>query len=399
MLFQVLRTLIASVTVIHRKYLYLGPLIIRHFRLFLLGLNNIQNNRNSIFVCFSDQTNMCIRSKRFDDSKLLVGCFWILKHWQRAACPNLHVIFGWLIKINFWNVLRARSVFSLGFGVRIIHLLWLMSRRLAEVISTSTLTHRVHIAALTLIDCLVWRLLSHNFVVLVLVSALSWFNSFLVVGIQRFLLIDSHIIDCLAILIGCVVQRVGCFVYNGVSASHLVSAVSAWLSVAWSLRTLKVVHFQLWGAVLGSGEIGVGRLPIEVVGIIGILGAYVGCFAHLNGIIGLYLTFTADHVLLLQILRLSNFILTSFLLFHQSCWIWRNITVVLTSSWDSRTAWSWLYLRHLMDRSRWIYLQAIGTMIQIHGWTIIRLYVLLIYRILRYNLPILKNSVMTVLPI
>jgi hypothetical protein len=75
MLFQILCALIASVTVIDRKYLYLGPLIVRHFRLFLLRLNNIQNNGNSIFICFSDQTNMGIRSKRFDDSKLLVGCF------------------------------------------------------------------------------------------------------------------------------------------------------------------------------------------------------------------------------------------------------------------------------------------------------------------------------------
>ena len=70
---------------------------------------------------------------------------------------------------------------------------------------------------------------------------------------------------------------------------------------------------------MGSGEVGAGRLPIEVIRITGVLGAHVGCFTHLNGIIGLYLTFTADHVLLLQILRLSNFILTSFLLFHQSC--------------------------------------------------------------------------------
>jgi hypothetical protein len=299
MLFQILCALIASVTVIDRKYLYLGPLIVRHFRLFLLRLNNIQNNGNSIFICFSDQTNMGIRSKRFDDSKLLVGCFWILKHWQRAAGAYLHVIFGWLIKIDSGNVLRARGVFSLGFRVRLIHLLWLMPRRLAKVISASTLTHRVHIAALTLIDRLVWRLFSHNFVVLVLVSTLSWFNSFLVVGIQRFLLIDSHIIDCLAILISCVVQCVSCFIYNRVSASHLVAAVSAWLPVAWRLRTLKAVHFQLWGAVLGSGESGVGRLPIEVIGIIGVLGAHVGSFTHLNAIIGLYLTFAADHILLL----------------------------------------------------------------------------------------------------
>ena len=299
MLFQIFRTLIASVTVVDSKYLYLGPLIVRHFRFFLLRLNNIQNNRNSIFICFSDQANMCIRSKRFDDSELLVGRFWILKHWQGAAGTYLHVIFGWLIKINSGNVLRARSVFSLRFRVRLLHLLWLMSRRLAQVISASTLAHRVHVAALTLIDRLVWWLFSHNFVVLVLVSTLSWFNSFLVVGIQRFLLIDSHIIDCLAILIGGVVQRVCCFIYNGVSASHLVSAVSAWLSVAWRLRTLKAVHFQLWSAVLGSGEIGVGRLPIEGIGIIGILGAHVGCFTHLNAIIGLYLTFTADDILLL----------------------------------------------------------------------------------------------------
>lgn len=399
MLFQILRTLIASVPVIDRKYLYLGPLIIRHFRLLLLRLNNIQNNRNSIFICFSDQTNMCIRSKRFDDSELLVGRFWILKHWQRAAGAYLHVIFGWLIKINSGNVLRARSVFGLGFRVRLIHLLWLMSGWLAKVISASTLAHRVHVAALTLIDRLVWWLLSHDFVVLVLVSALSWFNSFLVVGIQRFLLIDSHIIDCLAILIRCVVQRVCSFIYNGVSASHLVSTVSTWLPVAWRLRTLKAVHFQLWGAVLGSTEIGVGRLPIEGIGIICVLSTHVGCFTHLNAIIWLYLTFTADHILLFQILRLSNFILTSFLLFHQSCRIWRNITVVLTSSWDSRTAWSWLYLRHLMDRPRWIYLQGIGAMIQINWWTIIWLYVLLIYRILWYDLPILKDRVVTVLPI
>jgi|TARA_B110001450_G_C17231635_1_gene323743 hypothetical protein len=50
---------------------------------------------------------------------------------------------------------------------------------------------------------------------------------------------------------------------------------------------------------LGSGESGVGRLPIEVIGIIGVLGAHVGSFTHLNAIIGLYLTFAADHILLL----------------------------------------------------------------------------------------------------
>ena len=299
MLFQILRTLIASMTVIHRKYLYLRPLIIWHFRFFLLRLNNIQNNRNPVFVRFSDQTNMCIRCKRFDDSELLVGCFWILKHWQRAAGTYLHVILGWLVEINSWNVLRARSIFGFWFRIWIIHLLRLMTRRLAKVISASTLANRMHVAALTLIDSFVWRLFSHNFVVLVLVPTLSWFNSFLVVWIQRFLLIDSHVIDCLAILVGCVVQCVGCFVYDSVSATHLVSAVSTWLTVAWSLRTLKVVHFQLWGAVLGRGQIGVGRLPVEVIGVIGILGANVGCFTHLNGVIRLYLTFTADRVLLL----------------------------------------------------------------------------------------------------
>lgn len=71
------------------------------------------------------------------------------------------------------------------------------------------------------------------------------------------------------------------------------------MPVAWRLRTLKAVDFQLCSAVLGSGEISVGRLPIEGIGIVGVLGAHVGCFTHLNAIIGLYLTFTADHILLL----------------------------------------------------------------------------------------------------
>ena len=48
-----------------------------------------------------------------------------------------------------------------------------MTRRLAQVISASTLANRMHVATLTLIDSFVWRLLSHNFVVLVLVSTLS----------------------------------------------------------------------------------------------------------------------------------------------------------------------------------------------------------------------------------
>jgi hypothetical protein len=52
-----------------------------------------------------------------------------------------------------------------------------------------------------------------------------------------------------------------------------------------------------------------------------------------------------------------------------------------------------------MDRPRWIYLQGIGAMIQIDWWAIILLYVRLIYRILWYNLSVLKNRIVTILPI
>ena len=50
---------------------------------------------------------------------------------------------------------------------------------------------------------------------------------------------------------------------------------------------------------MGRGEIRAGRLAVEVIGISGVLRAYVGCFTHLNAIIGLYLTFTAARILLL----------------------------------------------------------------------------------------------------
>ena len=74
MLFQILCTLIASVAIVDSENLYFWPQIIHSFWHFGKWLNHIQNNCDSILICFSDESHMGICSKRTNDSKFFTGC-------------------------------------------------------------------------------------------------------------------------------------------------------------------------------------------------------------------------------------------------------------------------------------------------------------------------------------
>jgi hypothetical protein len=71
--FQVLGTLVTSMTIIHCKNLNLRPLSIWHLWLLRQGLNNIQYDSNSILICFPHESHMSVGCEGSDHSKPLVG--------------------------------------------------------------------------------------------------------------------------------------------------------------------------------------------------------------------------------------------------------------------------------------------------------------------------------------
>ena len=53
-------------TIIDSKDLKFGPLVSRDTRAFLLGLNHVEDDRNSIFICLSNSSYVSICSECFD---------------------------------------------------------------------------------------------------------------------------------------------------------------------------------------------------------------------------------------------------------------------------------------------------------------------------------------------
>ena len=60
---EVFSALIASMSIIHGKYLNLGPGIVGHLLWLSLGLNDIQNDGDSILVRFTHEADMGVRSE------------------------------------------------------------------------------------------------------------------------------------------------------------------------------------------------------------------------------------------------------------------------------------------------------------------------------------------------
>lgn len=75
MLFQILSTLVSSVTVVHSEYLYLGPQFVRKFRLLGNGLNYIENNSNPVFIGFANEADVSVGRKRSHNTELLARSF------------------------------------------------------------------------------------------------------------------------------------------------------------------------------------------------------------------------------------------------------------------------------------------------------------------------------------
>ena len=107
MFFQIFSALISSMAVIHCKNLYFGPLFFWHFRRFSCWLNDIQNNSNSIFITFPDESHMSICCEGFYNSEFFIWCFWYLKILELWTTSYMQIVLGWLVKLNFSLVLSA----------------------------------------------------------------------------------------------------------------------------------------------------------------------------------------------------------------------------------------------------------------------------------------------------
>lgn len=262
-LLQVFCTLISSVAIVYSKDLNFRPLFFWHFRFFLFRLDNIQNNGNSVFICFSYQANMRICCKGFNNSEFFICCFWILKHWESWAGSDLHVVFLGLIKFNsrvvlwrcwwwFYDALvtswrLACVMIRWYFRIPFSACMWFGIRDWS-----SSLCNWVHVASLRLVDSFVWRLLSQRLLTqwFLLMSTLSWARSFSIIWVHSLLVIASDIqFDVIRLLIDA--SRMRCLLHHGVSASHLWSAIwdlSIWWR-CWSWVFAHWCHVLLWSIV------------------------------------------------------------------------------------------------------------------------------------------------------
>lgn len=344
---------------------------------------------------------MSVSRKRLHDTELFVGSFRILKHRQQTVCAHLHVVLSRLVEVDSRDVLRTATLERFLFWIWIIHFRGLVSWWFAVVISAPSRLDGMHIASLALVDCFIWWLFSLNFISFIMTPTLARFYPLFIIWIQRLLLIYSHIVHGLVIfVIGSIVQSVRRFCNDGISATHLAAAITIGLPIPRSLRPLNIFYFQLWLITLRRWYTWTTLLTVKIIRISTIvLPTHLGRLPHRNCVIRLDWTFAAVVDGLLQVLWLSNFILSSLiLLLDNRCWIWWHQAIIFSSCRDSRTRGCLLNLWHLSCR-RWINFESVRTMIQVHRWTIILLQHWFIYRILWNYLAILKNRIVAILPI
>lgn len=108
MFLQVLGTLVAAMAIIDSKYLYLRPLVLGDLDFLVFRLDHVKNNSDSIFVCFSYQSNMRVGCEWLDNSELLVWGLWHLEIWQIRPSSNLKLIvfISWDVHLHFLDCLR-----------------------------------------------------------------------------------------------------------------------------------------------------------------------------------------------------------------------------------------------------------------------------------------------------
>jgi len=91
-LFQVLGALVASVAVVHREDLDLGPLFLCHLRLFQHRLDDVEDNGNSVFVGFANKADVGVGRERLNHSEFFTRRLRVGEHDELAACSNLQLL-------------------------------------------------------------------------------------------------------------------------------------------------------------------------------------------------------------------------------------------------------------------------------------------------------------------
>ena len=81
---EVLCALAPSVAVIHPEYLQFWPLVRRDSRLLLSRLDDVKNDRYSVFVGLSDRADIRIGGEGLHSTECLRAHFTSLEEWQRA---------------------------------------------------------------------------------------------------------------------------------------------------------------------------------------------------------------------------------------------------------------------------------------------------------------------------
>ena len=83
-IFEVLSASTTTMPIVHAKDLKLRPELCWNSRLFLRRLNHIKNDRDSVFIGFSYNSNICIGSKRFYHSEGFRAYLTCLEERKRA---------------------------------------------------------------------------------------------------------------------------------------------------------------------------------------------------------------------------------------------------------------------------------------------------------------------------
>jgi intracellular sulfur oxidation DsrE/DsrF family protein len=102
MFFQIFCALVTSMAIVYSEDLDLWPHVIGQLWHLCNRLNDIQNNCNSIFICFSNQAYVRISGKRSNNTEFLTRSFRILEKRQLRICSNsLHT--HRLIELQFFR--------------------------------------------------------------------------------------------------------------------------------------------------------------------------------------------------------------------------------------------------------------------------------------------------------
>ena len=66
LIFKILSTLAATMTIENSKYLQAWPLLLRNFWSLSVWLDNVENNRDSVLIGLPNSSYICVSSECFD---------------------------------------------------------------------------------------------------------------------------------------------------------------------------------------------------------------------------------------------------------------------------------------------------------------------------------------------